>query len=78
MFANPVFINPGRYIFKLIKVVIPRGEPSAERSEFIISSRAKDMDPRELQTRSAHLYLYPMVSTMTSYSRLTSRRIFCF
>ena len=39
MFANPVFINPGRYIFKLIKVVIPRGERSAERSEFIISAR---------------------------------------
>ena len=39
MFANPVFINPDRYIFKLIKVVIPRGERSAERSEFIISAR---------------------------------------
>ena len=35
MFAKPVFINPGRYIFKLIKVVIPRGD----RSEFIISAR---------------------------------------
>ena len=43
MFAKPVFINPGRYIFKLIEVVIPRGERSAERSaersEFIISAR---------------------------------------
>ena len=45
---------------------------SAERSEFIISSRAVReplLDPSELQTRSAHLYLftvYPMVSVINS------------
>ena len=53
---------------------------SAERSEFIISSRAKRV--RNAWTVSCRLAaliftcIYPMVSAMTSYSSLTSRRIF--
>ena len=61
---------------------------SAKRSEFIISSRAKQKRAQCLDRAcilaSCKLaafiftYVYPMVSAMTSYSSLTSRRIFCF
>ena len=37
--------------------------------------RESRVGPSELQTRSSHC-IYPMVSAMTSYSSLTSRRIF--
>ena len=46
---------------------------SAERSEFITSSRAQCVDRAWILASCK-----PMVSAMTSYSSLTSRRIFSF
>ena len=53
-------------------IIIPRG---AERSEFIISSQYVNRVWVQASCKlAAFIFIYPMVSAMTSYNSLTSRR----
>ena len=55
-------------------IIIPHG---AERSEFIISSQYVNRVWVQASCKlAAFIFIYPMVSAMTSYNSLTSRRNF--